>query len=622
LALKEIEMLCVLTENSGEVVTKNDLLERVWKDSFVEESNLSRHIYVLRKTFKDFGESDDLIQTVPRRGYYFAGAVREIQNAELVIEKHTQRRTVIEIEEEGETRRRGDAERKTLVHQVFSFFPFSFSPLLLVSLIIALLGAGWFYRANNNSSKAANTPKTLAILPFQSLNKADDENAFGRGITESLITRLGNLRSIVVRQTNSVKHSSESPENPIEIGRKLNADAVLTGTFQRADGRIRISVRLLNTADGSQIWAENFDETETDIFKLQDSLSFQLAESLTDKISPQERQLLAKHYTENQEAFQAYLRGRYFFDKRSNEDYKKAVTEFERAIELDPNYALAYTGLADVYAFQSNGNSSNRQEFDTRYEKARAMATKALELDETLAEAHTTLGWIKRIHDWDWEGSEKHFKRALELNPNYVNARQWYALLLSALGRHDEALIEIEKARKLAPLTKIVLSNYAAILINRRDFDEALKMTGELMKIDDDKSNNHRLLTIVYLNMGNDGKVIEIVEKYIAETDNQTVGNYINSNLAVAYHRTGNTAKANEMLKLLEQKAQTDSGTAFRVAMAYSNLGRKDEAFALLRKCFEERDDRMVWLKVEPRFDNLRDDERFKEILRKMNFAE
>lgn len=610
MALKELELLCVLVENHGQLMTKNELMDKVWANSFVGENNLSRHIYLLRKTLKDFG-GEELIENVARRGYRFNGEVDENGNHELIIEKHTLTQTLVEEIEGEKTLGESSATNN------FWFLRKSYMVVGVGLTILLAIGAVWFYRANN-STVSVNAPRTLAILPLQSLNKAEDENAFGAGITESLITRLGNLRSIVVRQTSFGKQVSEVPENPIEIGRKLNADAVLTGTFQRASGRIRISVRLLNVADGSQIWAQNFDETETDIFKLQDSLSRQVAQSLTDKLSPQENQMLVKRYTENREAFESYLRGRYFFNKRNEQSYQKAIIEFERAVKLDPNYALALTGLADVYALQAN-TVIPVEERNALYEKSKATALKALELDENLAEAHTTLGWIARTHEWNWEQSEKHFKRAIELNPNYTNARQWYAYLLASLGRMDESLTESEKARNLEPLTKVVLMNYQGILIFRKEYDEAFKLTEQIVKMDDDKNTNVRILTIAHLHLGNDEKIIEIVEKYAEEIKGQSVGNYILSNLAVAYYRTGKTAKAEEIFKSLEQKAKTDNGVAFRLAMAYGTLGRKDEAILHLQKLYEVRDDRMVWMKIEPRFDNLRDDNRFKEILRKMN---
>ncbi len=608
MALKELELLCALVENHGQLMTKNELMDKVWADSFVSENNLSRHIYLLRKTLEELGADEELIENVARRGYRFNGEIDENGNHELIVEKHTLTQTLVEEIKDEKTIGDFPAFKKNR-------FPRVNYLLAVVGLALILtIGTVWFYRSNNNSSNAL---RTLAILPLQSLNKAEDENAFGLGISESLMTRLGNLRSINVRRTSSVREFSESPENPIEIGRKLNADAVLTGTFQRANGRIRISVRLLNIADGAQIWAQNYDETETDIFKLQDSLANQVAQSLTDKLSPQEKQLLVKRYTENREAFEAYLRGRYFFNKRDNENYKKAIAEFERAVKSDPNYALALTGLADVYALQAN-ITTPVEERNALYEKSKATVIKALELDENLAEAHTTLGWIARTHEWNWEQSEKHFKRAIEINPNYVNARQWYAYLLTSVGRLDEALVEIEKAKNLEPLTKAVLMNYQGVLIFRKEYDQALKLTEQIAKMDDDKNTNIRILTIAHLNLGSDDKIIEIVEKYSEEIKGQSVGNYTLSNLAVAYHRTGNTAKANEIFKSLEQKAKTDNGVAFRLAMAYGTLGRKDEAMTHLQKLYEVHDDRMVWMKVEPRFDNLRNDERFKEILRKM----
>lgn len=282
------------------------------------------------------------------------------------------------------------------------------------------------------------------------------------GFADALITSLGKLNELRVISINAVSRYADSQKEPTEIGKDLGVDSVFDGTLQKANGKLRVTLRLIRISDGKQIWSGSFDENETNIFHLQDAMAMRAAQALALTLRPTD----AKRPTENRDAYQAYLRGRFFFDKRTPEAYERAVAEFERAFAFDPNYALAYAGLADVFAMQAN--DSDGQKRDSLYQKSRTMAMKALELDDSSAEAHTSLGWVKRIHDWDWSGSEHEFKRALELNPNYVQAHQWYALVLITLGRTDEALAEIEKARELEPLSQIVLRNYFSVRQYRR----------------------------------------------------------------------------------------------------------------------------------------------------------
>jgi tetratricopeptide (TPR) repeat protein len=382
--------------------------------------------------------------------------------------------------------------------------------------------------------------------------------------------------------------------------------------MQKANGKLRVTLRMLLTRDGKQIWSASFDENESEIFHLQDAMATQAAKALAFNLQPQD----AKRHTENRDAYQAYLRGRFFFDRRTPNDYKKAVAEFARAIALDPNYALPYTGLADIYAMQAN--DENGEEREALYEKSRTTATRALELDEGLAEAHTSLGWVKRLHDWDWTGSEREFKRALELNPNDVNAHQWYALLLATLGRLDEALSEIEQARDLAPLSKIVLRNYSSIRQFRREFERLPALAEQIVSLDDSQPANAIALSIAYTRTGNYAKTIEIGEAYQASLGGIIGSSYIASIRAVAYARMGQDARSREMLEYLEKRARDDSEKEYRLAMANAELGRAEQAIKHLQKCFSVHDDRLVWLPVEPCFDSLRSDARFQELLRKM----
>ncbi len=633
LALKEIEMLCVLTENGGgEVVTRNEMLERVWQNSFVEESNLSRHIYVLRKTFKDFGETGELIQTVPRRGYRFAGEVRETKNggSEIIIERHAVSRTLIEYvsdETEIETREHPNA-KITEITAVFSpeqkpfVLPASVPAkaargrltfALLVFLAVSTVGSIWYFRGNP-AATVKKPIKTMAILPLQSLNKDDDDEAFGLGIIESLAARLGNLERLVVRPTGSVKQISKSETDPLEIGRKSKADAVLTGSFQRAAGRIRVTIRLLNVADGSQIWAGNFNENETDIFKLQDSLAAQAADSLVDKLSSDERRQLASRLTEDVEAYQPYLRGRFAWNKRTPEGFADSIRFYQAAIDRDPNFAHAFAGLADSYSMLADFYGLAPHE---AYPKAKAAAVRALEINENLAEAHTPLAWILQTYEWNWDGAEREYRRAITLNPNYATAHQWYAEFLMATGRHEEALAEIGCANAPDPSSMIINAVEGWVLFHARDHDRAIEQYRKTAELDPNTPLLGWYVGKIYEQKEDYENAIAANEQSIARSDGS--GAAEQSALRKAYINAGVEGYWREKLELLKTQARIKPVEFYEMAEIYVRLGDREKAFALLEKSLQQREYSIINLKVSPALDNLRAAPRYREPLRKMN---
>ena len=391
-------------------------------------------------------------------------------------------------------------------------------------------------------------------------------------------------------------------------------DAVLEGTLQQTENRLRVNLRLWDVRDGAQLWQDSFDSAEADFFNLQDTISTKVTQSLVAELIEKDRQLLTKRDTENRDAFDAYWRGRFFIEKRNTE---KASAEFQQAINLDPNYALAYTGLADAYIWQANFTSDADAQL---YAKAKTAANKALELDPNLAEAHSSLGRIKYNYDWDWRGAEESFRRAIELNPNSVNAHQFYSRLLTTLGRYDEAYTEIYKARELDPRSADLGLPLSGILEKQGRFDEALKVLQATLEMDKDSNFARRGIGNDYLLKGDYAKVIELGNKLFPNS--KEIDFAWASMLATAYHKTGQINKATEMRNRLKKMAETDPKSLYFLAQHDSELGRTDEAVAALQKCLELREERMIWTKAEPRFANLKNDSRFQEILRKMNLAD
>ncbi|HEY8185847.1 MAG TPA: winged helix-turn-helix domain-containing protein [Pyrinomonadaceae bacterium] len=612
---KAVETLLVLIQQNGKLVEREDLMSAIWPETFVEDGNLNFNVSMLRKALGTDEAGEQYIQTVPRHGYRFRADVRQITEEVpvLIVEKHARARIVIEEREipttaELEVEKPGLPPGLPIRKYLGIYAGGAFALLLAIGAVL------WFLLPRDvkqNQLTGAVTPpvQSIAVLPLKPLSGEESDRTLSLGLTDTLVTRLGSLRSIVVLP---VSNAGVDP-NPIEIGRKLKVDAVLEATLQRTDLRFRINARLLRVGDGRLIWSASFDENDTDLFKLQDALSLQVTESLGARLNPKERELLTRHDTQNREAFHAYWRGRFFLEKRNPE---KAIAEFQQTINLDPNYALAYTGLADAYIWQASFTNSADREL---YGKAKTAIDKALELNPNLADAHSSLGRIKHWYTWDWKGAEKSFLRAIELNPNSVNAHQFYSRLLTTLGRYDESLSEMYKAQELDPHSADLGVPLSVILENRGEFDEALRVLQSTLEMDKDSRFARRGIANAYLLKGDYAKVIELGKEEFPnprETDFAWA-----SMLATAYYKTGQTAKATDMRNHLKKLAEKDPKSLFFLALHDSELGRTDEAVAALWKCIELREERVVTTKGEPRFASIKADPRFQAILQQLNLA-
>ncbi len=607
LPLKAVELLCVLVGKGGEVATKNEIWHDVWQDAFVEETNLTHNIYLLRKTLKDLGEKD-LIETVPRRGYRFAGKLREIQNGELVIEKHTLTRTLIEIQEAKSEPsvvagglRRPNKER------------FSTVSVAAAILLFALVGAvGFFgYQSWQTKSSVAEI-KSIAVLPFKTINAAKENEHQGLGLSDVLITRLSNLKSLNVRPTSTVSAFENQDIDSAQIARKLNVDAVLEGTIYRAENQLRVTMRLLKTSDNKAVWSGQFEKPLGDELKIEDEIALQIVYALALNIDGDEQKALTKIYTENADAYQLYQKGRFEWNKRSWAGMIEAERLFRNAIEKDPNFALAYVGLADRLATDS-----------TLKNEAFQVIEKAIEIDPNLAEAHATLGFLQMFHEWNWQEAEAEFKKSIELNGGYPMAHHWYATLLEIEGRNAEAKAEFQRALEINPLSHNFLADLGQAFYFNHEYDEAQKYCQKSLEIYPDFVFAHDYLFDVYLQKGQTDAAVEESLK----------SNKINSSFA------NQTTEQKEKIekKLDAQKEIYKSGgigeffashlTASTInenvnygnAKIYAFLGEKEKALDNLAKAFQGRAFAMVFVKADPIFDKLRDEPRFQEILRKMN---
>lgn len=616
---KEFAVLLALVENHGHVLTKDELLKEGWPGQFVEEGNLNRHISTLRRVLGDSTDEPLYVETVPKVGYRFVAPVREIRDrsADMVIERHTIARIVTEEEEEAQGRgesepaveskallTRGEKEKEVSGRRRLALGAVG---VLLVGLTLALTYM-WSSRKSQGTRTGA-TVRSLAVLPFKPIGAGDEDEYLGLGMADALITKLSNIREINIRPTSAVRKYGAQNQDPVAAGRELHVEAVIEGSVQRVGEQVRVTVQLVSVGDGMPLWAEKFDEPFTNIFEVQDRISEQVARALTLTLSSAEKGLLTKRYTAKSEAYQLYLKGRYFWNKRTVDGLKKGISYFNEAVEKDPSYALAYVGLADSYSLLGDYNGLLPVQ---AYPQARKAAAQALELDERLAEAHAALAVIKASYDWDWPGAEREYRRAIELNPNYENAHQWYAEYLSGMGRHEEAITEIRRAREINPVSLIINAVEAWILYHAREYDQAITQGQKVVGMDPHFAEVYEYLKRCYDQKG------MYREAIAARQMRRKLAGYDAEETAALREAAAATSARVYWRKRLEQEVEESKrelSTAFDMAEIFAQLGEKDQALAWLERAYEERYHMMMYLKVAPNLDPLRSEPRFADLL-------
>jgi len=432
------------------------------------------------------------------------------------------------------------------------------------------------------------------------------------GMADSLIAKLSNIREIVVRSLNSVRKYSGLDQDPVAAGRELEVNSVLEGNVQKSSDRIRVSARLINVADGSSLWANTFDEKFTDVFAVQDAISQKVADALALRLSGEENKRLTRRYTENVEAYQLYLTGRYHWNKLTPPEITKSIEFFKKAIDLDPTYALAYFGLADAY--RSLAPTSEVPSKDT-LPQAQAAAAKALELDETLAAPHATLAFIHTWYDWNWSAAEREAKRAIELNPNWSFGHIAYAQMLSVTGRFQEAIAEGSRAVELDPLSLIInaLNGYHLHLA-RRD-DEAIARLKKTLELDSSFWIAHQFLGMAYIEKKMYPEAISEFSQAVKLSGGNSEPLALNGYASVL---SGDTAKGRAVLKELKSLESQRYVPPSNLALLSYVLGEKDEAFSWLEKAYQDHDIRLCRLKVDSKWDSMRSEPRFVEILKRI----
>lgn len=597
--LKELDVLCMLVERPGELVTKDEILDRVWHDSFVEESNLSRHIYLLRKTLKQLGQNDDLIQNVPRRGYRFAGEVREVTQAEIVVEKHTQTRTLIEVETSQPER-----EAKSIGSAIFS------RPLLAAAASIFVLAAGAFFGYSYLQPAAAASPiKSLAVLPFKTIGDADAHH--GLGLTDVLVTRLSAIKEINVRPTSAILAFENQTVESAVAGRKLNVDGVLEGTMYREGGNVRITTRFIRVADNSTLWTGQYEANSVDELRLQNELAIQIADVLKLTLSGDEKQALMRPFTKSTNAYQLYVRGRYEWNKRTWAGMDEAERLFRNAIDLDPAFALAHVGLADSMLT----NPANT-------DQATMAVQKALDLDPSLAEAHATLGFLKTFHAWQWHEAEASLKKSIEMNPNYATAHHWLAQVWAIQGRNEDAKAAMLRALEIDPFSHNFLADLGQIYYFERDYKRAEEYCRRALEINPDFAFARGYLADIYLQTGDYDRAVEEIlaaDSIASSFANQSVEH--RKQFEEKSSRRRNIYREGGIKKFLESRIEERQDRCYDDAEIYAFIGQKEKALACLETAHRDRGFLTVFIKADPIFDPLRQEPRYREILRKMNLG-
>jgi TolB-like protein len=482
----------------------------------------------------------------------------------------------------------------------------------VIAVLLAGLALAFYYASRPSQPQPAAPIKSIAVLPFRPLLAESRDEALELGMADTLINKLSNIRQVTVRPLSAVRKYTSLEQDAAAAGREQRVDAVLDGNIQRSGTKIRVTVRLVRVADGREIWTEQFDEQFTDIFSVQDSVSSKVSGVLAVALTGEEKELLTKRQTTDVEAYQLYLMGRYHLNRLTDEGLRKGLDYFQRAIDKDPKYALAYAGLADAYISLGDFDALPPKE---TFPQAKQAAAQALKLDENLAEAHVSLATARFLYDWDWTGPEDEYRRAIAINPSYSDAHQMYSYYLSGRGRFDEALREMQRAQELDPLSLAKITAVGEVLYMARRNDEAILAFQKTLEMDPNFGFAHWALGRAYAEKGMYEQAIASFQKAIPLSGDSPDEP---AELGRAYARSGRKTEARKIADDLKEQSKRRYIAPCVVASLYAALGEKDQAFVWLDKAYEAHDFILVLLKVEPMFDNLRSDPRFTVLLKRV----
>ncbi|MGA8214266.1 MAG: winged helix-turn-helix domain-containing protein [Candidatus Sulfotelmatobacter sp.] len=596
---KAFDVLFLLIQNAGRIVTKDELMKAVWPDSFVEESNLTQTIFMVRKALDETADRRYIL-TVQGQGYQFLVPVTEADRNGPKIEAPMaapDARSVPEIQLHSPPRARD-----------WRWAVIASAAVVLLLLVVVSI---WLWRSRHGAAEQPGRTM-LAVLPFENFTGDPGQDYFSDGLTEEMISQLGNLDPAhlgVIART-SVMHYKDSRVSIPQIDKDLGVQYVIEGSVRRDAERVRITAQLIQVKDQSHLWAREYDRDLGHLLELQAEIAREVAneiefsligrrpiEAARDAAAPVPG---AKSY----EAYDLYLKGRYFWNKRTAEGFRQAADYFQQVIDEDPNYGRAYAGLADTFTLMSTWYVGPQNEL---MPKARTAALRALELNESLAEAHASLALIRENYDYDWPGSEKEFRRAIQLDPQYATAHQWYAEFLSWQGRFEEAFAESERARQLDPLSLIIATDHARILYNSHQYESAVKQYGSVLELDPNFHYARYAMIPCYLQLGRYDEAIDGINRWAVREE----GSWFWAWKAAVYGRSGHAEEARQALVKLEQVSGSRAERTPALIVAYAGTGQKERVIELLQKAYSEHSNAVVQIKVDPMYDPIRNDPRF-----------
>lgn len=590
---KSFEALKFLVENRGRLIGKEELIQALWPDSFVTDGSLTQCLRDVRLALGDDGQC--YVKTVPRRGYIFATEMAE----QTVI-----RVTAGEIKTE-------PISPDTPASVWRRMKPGGKAATIFLPLAAAVAALAYFLTLES-SYQATTEPmiKSLAVLPFKPLNPAGRDEELGFGIADTVITRLGGSGQFIVRPVTAVRRYAAVEQDALTAGREQRVDAVLEGSIQREGQKVRVTARLLRITDGQSLWGGEFEVEVTELFAAQDEISRKIIDSLSLKLTGDRGTFPGERDAESATANRLYREGRFFWNKRTEEGYYKAIDRFTQAIDADPQYAPAYTGLADTWHLLGDYSLLAPRE---TFPKATEAALNAIRLDDSLAEAHTALAYAKFLYDWDWERAESGFKRAIALNPSYPTARQWYAEYLSAMGRSTEAEAEINRALALDPASLILNAEQGWVRYIAGDYDRAIECCRKTIDMDANFYPAHFWLGQACEMKGLYREAIAAYEKAAPLSAGSPE---VIASLGHAYAASGERSKAEKKLGELKSLAARKYVSPYFLALIYEGLGERSRALHELQKACADRSRSVPFLKVDPMYERLRGDSGFTALLR------